>query len=50
MSSKEFTNTTVEDILVRYEAEVSKTKEMGRSKKHCLKTLRTHITPSFAYG
>ncbi len=47
MSSKEFTNTTVEDILVRYEAEVSKTKEMGRSKKHCLKTLRTHIGSTF---
>ena len=46
-STREFTNTTVDDILVRYEAEVSKTKEMGRSKKHCLKTLRTHIGSTF---
>jgi integrase len=42
-TSKEFANTTIQDILVRYETEVSKTKEMGRSKKHCLKTLRTHL-------
>ena len=47
MSSKEFTDTTVEDILERYETEVSKTKEMGRSKKHCLKTLRTHLGSTF---
>jgi integrase len=46
-STKEFTNTTVEDILVRYETEVTKTKEMGRSKLHCLKTLRTHLGSTF---
>jgi integrase len=48
-STKEFNNTTLEDILVRYEAEVTKTKEMGRSKLHCLKTLRTHLGSTFIH-
>ena len=43
VSTKEFTDTTIEDILVRYEQEVSQTKELGRTKKHCLKTLRTYL-------
>jgi integrase len=46
-SSREFINTTVEDILIRYETEISKVKEMGRSKKHCLKTLRIHFGSTF---
>lgn len=46
-STKELTSTTIEDILVRYEAEVSKTNESGRSKLHCLKTLLTHLGSTF---